>query len=121
MFPTAEFDLSGDWVAGYVAAVGDAAIGVLGADAVPPMAVAALSIRALLQGAGLPAGAIHAGQELAFHRAVRVGERLSVAASVASRGERAGWVLMSVEMSVSSGADDVMSGRATVTFPAGDA
>ena len=46
------------------------------------------------------------------------GERLSVRARVASRGERQGWVLMGVEMSVQDGAGDpLMAGRATVTFP----
>lgn len=120
-FSTAEFELSPDWVSAYVTAVEDGAIASLGADAVPPMAVAALAIRALLEGAGLPAGAIHVGQELAFRRAARAGDRLAVKASVASRGERAGWVLMGVDISVESGADEVMSGRAVVTFPAGEA
>lgn len=120
-FSTAEFELSRDWVSTYIVAVEDGAIASLGADAVPPMAVAALSIRALLEGAGLPAGAIHVGQELAFRRAARLGERLAVTASVASRGERAGWVLMGVDVSVSSGAGEVMTGRAVLTFPAGEA
>lgn len=120
-FSTAEFELSPDWVSAYVTAVEDGAIASLGADAVPPMAVAALAIRALLEGAGLPAGAIHVGQELAFRRAARAGDRLAVKARVASRGERAGWVLMGVDISVESGADEVMSGRAVVTFPAGEA
>ncbi|HET9476896.1 MAG TPA: hypothetical protein VFP63_05340 [Dehalococcoidia bacterium] len=119
-FPTVEFELSRDWVSTYIAAVEDGAIASLGADAVPPMGVAALSIRALLEGAGLPAGAIHVGQELAFCRAARVGDRLAVTASVASRGERAGWVLMGVDMSVASAAGEVMSGRAVVTFPTGE-
>ncbi len=120
-FPPAEFELTPDWVSAYVAAVADGAIASLGANAVPPMAVVALSIRALLEGAGLPPGAIHVGQELAFRRAVRVGDRLAVMASVASRGERAGWVLMGVDISVTSGAVELMSGRALVTFPAGEA
>jgi acyl dehydratase len=120
-FSTAEFELSRDWVTAYVTAVEDGAIASLGADAVPPMAVAALAIRALLEGAGLPAGAIHVGQELAFRRAARAGDRLAVKASVANRGERAGWVLMGVDISVESGAGEVMSGRSVVTFPAGEA
>ena len=120
-FSTAEFELSPDWVSAYVTAVEDGAIASLGADAVPPMAVAALAIRALLEGAGLPVGAIHVGQELSFRRAARVGERLAVTASVASRGERAGWVLMGVDITVSSGAGELMSGRAVVTFPTGEA
>ncbi len=116
-FPATEFDLSPEWVQGYVAAVEDAAIGAH-EGLVPPMAVAALSIRALLENAMLPPGAVHLGQELAFLRKVRVGERLRADAEVISRGERQGWVLMAVGL-VASAADggQVMSGRATVTFP----
>lgn len=119
-FPATEFELSAEWVSGYVAAVEDEAIRASGPAAVPPMAVAALSIRALLERAALPAGAIHVAQEIANHRAAGIGDRLSVTARVVSRGERAGWVLMGVDITVSSGAGEVMSGRAVVTFPTGE-
>ena len=117
-FAPVSFELSAEWVAQYVAAVDDHAIAGLGADAVPPMAVAALSIRAMLEHASLPPGTVHAGQELSFRRGARVGEVLEVSGRVVSRGERAGWVLMSVEMNVSGGSDGRMDGRATVSFPA---
>lgn len=116
-FPTAEFELSAEWVGRYTAAVEDRAIEGLGADAVPPMAVAALSVRALLEVSGLPPGAIHVGQDLAFRHAVRAGERLSASARIVSRGERGGWVLMGIDLTVSCGREEVMSGRAVVTFP----
>jgi acyl dehydratase len=117
-FPPTSFTLYPEWVDAYIAAVGDAAIRDAGPGLVPPMAVAALSIRALIEASPLPPGTLHAGQELAFHRAVSVGEELSVAARIVSRGERAGWVLLSVDFSVSSADELVMTGRATVTFPA---
>ncbi len=116
-FPSVQFDLSRDWVDQYVAAVGDSAIGTVGPDAVPPMAIAALSVRALLEHAGLAPGTIHAGQELAFHRTAAVGDRIAVGARVASRGERQGWVLMSIDLSAGTEVGPVMSGRATITFP----
>jgi acyl dehydratase len=57
---------------------------------------------------------------MAFLRPLHVGERLAVQARVASRGERQGWVLMGISLNVE---DDnhgpVMTGRATVTMPAG--
>ncbi len=116
-FPPVAFDLSRRWVMDYVEAVEDAAIGAF-ADAVPPMAVAALSIRALLQSADLPPGAVHLGQEMTFHRTVRVGESLAAAAEIVSRGERQGWVLMGVDLSVADASGEpVMTGRATLTFP----
>jgi acyl dehydratase len=120
-FPPTAFELSAEWVGRYVVAVEDEAILTSGPAAVPPMAVAALSIRALLERAALPPGAIHVAQEIANHRAVGIGDRLSVAARVVSRGERAGWVLMGIDLSVMAGREDVMSGRAVVTFPVGAA
>lgn len=117
-FPPTPFDLTRQWVDEYIHAVEDEAIAGLGADVVPPMAIAALSIRALLEQAGLPPGAVHLGQELDFQGTARVGDRLLARARIASRGERQGWVLMGVEMSVQDGAGDpLMAGRATVTFP----
>jgi acyl dehydratase len=84
------------------------------------MAVAALAIRALLDRAALPAGAVHIGQEITFQRAVRAGETLSASARIVSRGERGGWVLMGIELSVEGEGEPVMEGRATVTMPAAE-
>jgi acyl dehydratase len=116
-FPPTTFTLSPEWVDAYIEAVGDTAIRDLGPSLVPPMAIAALSIRALIEASPLPPGTLHAGQELAFHRAEKIGDQLTVTATIVSRGERAGWVLLSVDLNVSAGADPVMTGRGTLTFP----
>jgi len=117
-FPPTPLDLLSGWVQEYVSAVEDGAIGGLGEGLVPAMAVAALALRALLDSAKLPPGAIHLGQELAFLRPVHVGERLWVRAQVASRGERQGWILMDIHLNVGDeSARPVMTGRATVTMP----
>ena len=116
-FPPLQLDLSEQWVHSYVEAVEDAAID-RHQRSVPPMALAALAIGALLKSAGLPEGAVHVAQELSFVRSVSPGEALTASARVLSRGERQGWVLMGVALAV---ADDsgsaVMTGRATLTFP----
>lgn len=119
--PPSTFELSLGWVREYVAAVEDAAIAALDPELVPPMAVAALAVRALLEGTELPPGAIHIGQEIALRRPVRAGQRLQVRADIASRGERQGWVLMGIELTV-EGEDraPVMTGRATLTMPSGE-
>ncbi len=120
VLPPFAFELSPEGVRQYVAAVEDEAIGALDEGLVPPMAVAALGVRSLLDGAKLPPGAIHLGQEMSFLRPARVGERLSISARVVSRGERQGWVLLGIELAV-EGEDGgpVMNGRATLTMPAG--
>jgi acyl dehydratase len=117
-FPPASFDLGDEWVDAFVASVEDEAIAELDGGFVPPLAVAALAMRALLDQASLPPGTLHAGQELVFTAPVRRGEKLTVAARIASRGERGGMVLMGVELSVANDNATVMTGRATLTFPA---
>ena len=117
--PPSTFELSPQWVRDYVAAVEDEAIDALDGGLVPPMAVAALAVRSLLDSASLPPGAVHLAQELDFLRPVQVGERLSASARIASRGERQGWVLMGIDLAVEGGdRGPVMKGRATVTMPA---
>ena len=118
-FEPARFELSRDWVRGYVVAVEDQAIASLGHVA-PPMSLAGLSIRALLDRAALPPGSIHVAQELSFQRSVTIGETLTAKARITSRGERQGWVLMGVAITVEDSDErPVMEGRATITFPLG--
>jgi acyl dehydratase len=117
-FPVTDFQLTPEWVEDYREAVEDRTTAALGADVVPGMAVAALAIRSLLQASVLPPGSIHLGQELSLNGPVGAGERLRARAEVASRGERQGWALMSIDMGVQdSRGREVMSGKATLTFP----
>ena len=119
-FPPTSFELIPEWVREYTESVDDDTIGALGPGLVPPMAVAALSVRALLESAPLPVGAVHVAQELAFSRPVSEGQGLVVKAGVASRGERQGWVLMGVDLQVETDRHElVMTGKAMVTFPSG--
>jgi len=120
-FASVAFDLSEQWLRDYISATEDEAIGRIGAFA-PPMSLAALAIRALLGQSALPPGSVHAAQELSFERPVCVGERLTARAEISSRGERRGWVLMGVALTVEDETRaPVMKGRATITFPLGGA
>ncbi len=116
-FPDTTYHLSPQAVSAYVSAVEDGAIDRLG-DIVPPLEVAALSVSALLDRTVLPPGALHVGQELSFHRSVRVGERLLTRLDITSRGERQGWVLMGISVAVTDESGGlVMTGRAMLSFP----
>src|SRR3990172_3779874 len=118
-FPSTAFTLPADWVRDYVVAVEDGAITSFGGGAVPPIALATLSIRALLERTALPPGTVHLGQELSFRRLVSTGEQLVARAQVMSRGERQGWVLTGIDLIVEDATGElVMEGRATLTFPA---
>ena len=85
------------------------------------MAVAALGMRAVLQGLALPHGTIHLGHEHTSTRAVQVGERLTCKAKVVRRSERNEGVFVVVEFGLSSNdGEPVVKGRATVMTPKGD-
>ena len=120
--PPRTFQLSAPWVEEYKAAVDDGAIDKLEMGVVPPMAVAALAIRSLLESVGLPPGAVHVGQEVAFLREASVGQRLRATAHVASRGQRSGWALVTIDQRIEDEEGrPVMNGRATVTAPLSEA
>jgi acyl dehydratase len=116
-FAPSSFTLSEQWVHDYVVAVEDEAISGLGRFA-PPMSLAALAIRSLLAEEPLPPGAIHIGQELAFHQPAPIGETFVMRGEVLSRGERSGWVLMGISLAIEDALGALaMDGKATLTFP----
>ena len=109
-------------VARYVDAVGDrSGIFDLGADrpVVPPMAVAALSLRGVLDDLGIPEGTVHVGQELGFSGVVQVGDTLTCKATVVQNSVRRDFRFVGLRLSVKSGAGrEVMSGKSTLLMPA---
>lgn len=121
-FSAVSFVLDDVAVASYVEAVEDEALPRLaqaeGKAWVPPMAVAALALRSLMEETVLPAGAIHASQEFEFLRPVEVGERIACRARLGHRSQRGGWWVLVVEI---EGADEsgqaVLAGRLTVMVP----
>lgn len=121
-FSAVSFVLDDVAVASYVEAVEDEALPRLaqaeGKAWVPPMAVAALALRSLMEETVLPAGAIHASQEFEFLRPVEVSERIACRARLGHRSQRGGWWVLVVEI---EGADEsgqaVLAGRLTVMVP----
>jgi len=106
----------------YLEAVEDTALPALcraeGQAWAPPMAVAALALRGLMEAMGLPPGAVHGSQEFEFRRPVAVGERLASRAWVAHRSQRSGWLALAVEMETTDEAGQaVLAGRASVLIP----
>ena len=121
-FPPVSFALDEATVRQYLEAVEDAALPALCRDEgqawAPPMAVAALALRGLMEAMGLPAGAVHGSQEFEFRRPVAVGERLASRAWVAHRSQRSGWLALAVEMEATDEAGQtVLAGRASVLIP----
>ncbi len=82
---------------------------------VPPLGIAALAFHDLVELVTRQPGSLHTGQELTFHRPVRVGERLTTRAQVAASSRRRGFTALVVEIAVVDEADEpALSGRMTL-------
>jgi acyl dehydratase len=125
--PLADFRLDAAAVRRYLEAVEDRSgaygQGPEGPAWLPPLAVAALALRAIMGQVELPAGALHTGQEVEFRRPVPVGASLRSQARVAQRSEMRGAVISVIEFEVTEegSSTPVVVGRATVMIPPGEA
>lgn len=91
-----------------------------GVQLVPAMAIAALSIRGVVQDLRIPGGTLHAGQEFEFMSAVAVGTSLVCSATLVQNSVRGDWRFLVVDCHVTDGdCTDVMSGKSTIMIPAG--
>ena len=108
-------------VGDYVAAVSDASNPTAGGGTplVPPMAIAALALSAVINTLQIPGGTIHASQELGFGAAVPVGATLDCTATLAQNSVRRNWRFLVVNMEATSESGSVvMEGKSTIMLPA---
>lgn len=105
-------------VSRYVAAVDDGS-SIAGSEFVPPMAVAALSVRGVVNDLRIPGGTLHLGQEIEFVDPVRVGETITCVAELSQNSLRGGSRILVVGLSVTAdGGRTVMTGKSTIAVPA---
>ena len=114
--------LDSDMAAEYARAVQDANPPMAdesGREIVPPMAVAALSLRGIVEDLRIPGGTLHAGQEFAFSAAVRAGDSLRCDAVISQNSVRGGWRFLVIECAATD-ADgaETMGGKSTIMIPA---
>jgi hypothetical protein len=111
-----------DMVADYVEAVqdrGERLSDESGRPLVPAMAVAALSIRGVVQDLRIPGGTLHVGQEFEFSGGVVVGSSLDCAAILTQNSIRGDWRFLGIECSVTDEeGSSVMTGKSTIMIPA---
>lgn len=89
--------------------------------AAPPLATGAWALGVLMEHVPLPGGALHAGQEFEFLRAVTPGESLETLVRVAQRSERRGTLLLALEIELrTADGEAVLRGRSTVAAPAAE-
>ena len=85
----------------------------------PPMSVAALSLRGVVNDLKIPGGTLHVGQEMTYTKPVEVGEQLDCVAVLTSNNVRGDWRFMVVDLQVSNSAGKiVMGGKSTIMLPA---
>ena len=89
-----------------------------GLTLVPPMAVAALSFRGVVNDLAIPGGTVHVGQEFEFNRPVAIAETLHCKATVVQNSVRGDWRFLVVRLEV-EGAEGrtVMGGKSTIILP----
>lgn len=109
-------------VSNYVEAVQDDS-GLLldagGLEIVPAMAVAALSMRGVVEDLRIPGGTLHVGQEFEFSGAVSVGDSVDCVATLAQNSVRGDWRFLVVDCLVSDESDtNIMKGKSTIMIPA---
>ncbi len=95
---------------------------VYGEGYVPTTALAALGIRTILAGMGLPEGAVHVSQELESHRAARAGESVSCQARIVQSSQRGkGGRFIVLEFNITGDqSSPVLDGRSTLIVFAKD-
>ena len=85
---------------------------------VPPMAIAAFSIRGVVNDLAIPGGTLHTGQEIEFLSPVYVGETLEFSAVILQNSVRGGWRFLVVGISVMFvKGRNVMKGKSTIMLP----
>lgn len=113
------FQLKASLVKDYVSVVDDQSQLYRSTELVPPMAVASLGVRMLLQGLDLPPGAIHVAQELTTHRAASQGQQVSCRAQVAQSSQRRDGLFLVLQFTVSDEVGQpILDGRTMLMVPA---
>ena len=84
---------------------------------VPPVMLSALMLAALLGQVVLPLGVMHTGQEHEMHRAVRIGEVLTITVLVAQYSTRRGALMAAFDAEARAGGEVVAVSRASVLVP----
>ena len=107
-----------EFVQAYLGAVEDSSPIYGDVDAVPPLALAARALGALLEELSLPPGTIHGAQELDCRRMVRHGEEVSCIARPSRPMRRGDWQFLTFDFTLYGANDEpVISGKSTVLIP----
>ena len=104
----------------YILAVEDSTNSIVAesSNIAPPMSIAALSLRGVVNDLNIPGGTLHIGQELSFLKTVPVGIYLECEAVLSSNSVRGDFRFMVVDLSVRDDVKEhVMKGKSTIMLP----
>ena len=104
----------------YILAVEDSTFSTVAesSNIAPPMSIAALSLRGVVNDLNIPGGTLHIGQELSFLKTVPVGMYLECEAVLSSNSVRGDFRFMVVDLSVRDDVKEhVMKGKSTIMLP----
>ncbi|MCX8126230.1 MAG: MaoC family dehydratase N-terminal domain-containing protein [Dehalococcoidia bacterium] len=117
-FSPVSYTIDARSVANYLEAIGSTQSLNDVSEAVPPVIIAALSMKGMMEQVKLDSGSIHLSQELEFLKVVSLGETVTCRAGVGKKHERAGLKMVSFEMEIfDSTGEKVMTGKALVGLP----
>ena len=115
VLPEVEFTVAADDVRAYLEATGESDD--RWQEHVPPVMLSALMLASLLGQVVLPLGVMHTGQEHEMHRAVRIGEALTITVLVAQYSTRRGALMAAFDAEARAGGEVVAVSRASVLVP----
>jgi len=117
-FPPAAFQVDSATVADYLKAVEEDNVIYQNTGLVPPMALAALALKALINTISMPPGTIHVSQEFEFIDAINTRDTLTSQARVSRIQERGKLHLMTVDISVvNQEQKPVLAGKTSFVLP----
>jgi hypothetical protein len=118
-FPPSRYELKASVIAKYLEAVGRPnEAGSSAQEFVPPMAMVAYVMTAIAQAFSLPAGSIHASQELEFFKLVPVGATINCSSRVVQKLDRGKLRLLVIELgALNQDQEKVLAGQATIVVP----
>lgn len=121
-FPPSSYKLASSIVATYLKAVGETSSLHQDTEIVPPMAVAAYAMAALLEGICLPPGAIHVSQELEFIGTVSINDTLTSYTKVSRKRDRGRFHVLTIDLNVFNQKQEaVLAGKTSFILPMPDA
>ena len=85
---------------------------------IPPMCIAALSLRGVIIKLEIPGGTIHTAQEIEFKNSATVGEKLYCKANLILNSIRGDWRFLTIKINVTDqNGKDIMLGKSSIMLP----